>query len=77
MVFLRNVSNIAVLEAELIRLKALYAKALETKNEATIKTLRKTIKSLKTKMTVVNSGSAKPIEKACDTHWPDDAATIA
>jgi hypothetical protein len=57
MLFSKNISSLTILEAELIRLKAMYVQALETKNEATIKTLRKTIKSLKSQMTITSNGT--------------------
>jgi len=57
MLFSKNISSAAILEAELIRLKALYVQALKTKDEATIKTLRKSIKSLKSKMNISCNGT--------------------
>lgn len=53
MIFSKNIRSIALLEAELTRLRALYSKALETKNEITVKSLRKSIKLLQTRMTLM------------------------
>jgi hypothetical protein len=52
MFFWRNVSEAGILAAEYTRLKMLYAKALETKNEEAIAWLRKLIKQLKAEMTI-------------------------
>ena len=50
MTFSKNISRLADLESEMIRLKGLYLKALKTKNDATVKALRNSIKSIKNKM---------------------------
>lgn len=52
MIFSKKAGSLSALEAELVRLKALYVKALKINNQETVKSLRKTIKLLKTKMTI-------------------------
>jgi len=52
---LSNNSNTILLKAEFKRLKALYSKALELKNEETVKILRKEIKLLKTRWNILSN----------------------
>ena len=59
MIFSKNISSTVLLETELIRLKVLYAKALELKNETTIKDLRKTIKILTARRNIVSADSIR------------------
>ena len=49
--------NVKVLDSELKRLMALYPKALATKNDATVDTLRKSIKHLKQKIAIIEDST--------------------
>lgn len=54
MIFQHNFVDVALIEAELKRHKSSYAKALETKNYELIKSLRRKIKLLTTRLYIVN-----------------------
>lgn len=51
MIYFRNINDITLLEAEIERLRKLYARALIKEDRLSLKELRKKIKLLKTKLT--------------------------
>lgn len=61
MIFLKNITSFAVIEAELARIKVLYAKALEKKNEASVAMLRRSMKLLKAERALRNSSEVNGV----------------
>ncbi len=53
MIYSKNINNISLLEAEIKRLKILYAQALDKKDDLALTELRKKIKLLRTRLTLV------------------------
>lgn len=53
MIYSKNINNISLLEAEIKRLKILYAQALDKEDDLALTELRKKIKLLRTRLTLV------------------------